>query len=558
MKEISTGIFVTNENDKNIYMIGDIHGDYQCLIHCLVDLCKVCEITKVFDDKEFNTLDREYLSWIKGSNSTVILCGDLIHRKRFADNVLDDECSDVFIIQILLRLKKEARENKGDIIIIAGNHEILNILQPEYDTYTSEKNKKSNDKYFNSKQFINEYIQDSYAWIKINNILIAHGGLCSDYLRFLDDENIFKEKIYKDQEPDQEPDQKQKQVQDKKNIYNKKRLYHLVGGMLVQEGNGIVEFVNDKYRSYFTNLDKNDLKKDMIAYNLFVDYNEDKHKLNMFWCREWGYAGIDCKKFKEILSKVGCEKIIIAHCPQFISADYPKMINFECVDLESINNSESFNIARIDLGMSRSFDYNKPDNFLYNLSNNYNRKMSVLKLQIDKSTNKVFFNINSIITLKLSCIQYLLLKYGLTKEKWKEYSVDSNWLGFEYLKKVIGHKHIKSIEKKYCSCRNFFNIRKSKKTIVTIESTESIESIDSIESNNLNINSCKQDCKKLNIITNNSNTVKAYVDLTDKELKANNKELEQTILCLLYPILNCDLKLKSIEQFHKSIEQFHK
>ena len=155
MKEITTGIFVTNQNDKNIYMIGDIHGDYQCLIHCLVDLCNVCEITKVFDDKEFNTLDREYLSWIKGCDSTIILCGDLIHRKRFVDNVLDDECSDIYIIEMLLRLKKEAKENKGDIIIIAGNHEIINILQPENDTYTSDKNKKSNDKYFNSKKFIN-------------------------------------------------------------------------------------------------------------------------------------------------------------------------------------------------------------------------------------------------------------------------------------------------------------------------------------------------------------------------------------------------------------------
>ena len=130
--------------------------------------------------------------------------------------------------------------------------------------------------------------------------------------------------------------------------------------------------------------------------------------------------------------------------------------------------------------------------------------MSVLKLQIDKSTNKVFFNTNSIITLKLSCIQYLLLKYGLTKEKWKEYSVDSNWLGFEYLKKVIGHKHIKSIEKKYCSCRRRHLNNKTESIDIT-ESTKSIDILESIESNT---DSCKQNCKKLNIVTNNSNTSK--------------------------------------------------
>ena len=45
--------------------------------------------------------------------------------------------------------------------------------------------------------------------------------------------------------------------------------------------------------------------------------------------------------------------------------------------------------------------------------------------------------------------QYLLLKYGLTKEKWKEHSVNSNWLGFEYIKKIIGNK---SLNKMNCSC----------------------------------------------------------------------------------------------------------
>ena len=91
MIEKKTGIFETDGNNDNIYMCGDIHGDYQCLIHCLVDLCGVCEISRVFDDKEFGTPNREYLNWIPGSNSVVIFTGDLIHRKRYPDNVLDDE-----------------------------------------------------------------------------------------------------------------------------------------------------------------------------------------------------------------------------------------------------------------------------------------------------------------------------------------------------------------------------------------------------------------------------------------------------------------------------------
>ena len=55
----NNGIFNIENND--IYIIGDIHGDYQCLIHCLIDLCKCCKINKIFDDKEFKTENREEL-----------------------------------------------------------------------------------------------------------------------------------------------------------------------------------------------------------------------------------------------------------------------------------------------------------------------------------------------------------------------------------------------------------------------------------------------------------------------------------------------------------------
>ena len=47
MHEIGNGIFKSN-NDDNIYIIGDIHGDYQCLQHCLIDLCCVCNIVICF------------------------------------------------------------------------------------------------------------------------------------------------------------------------------------------------------------------------------------------------------------------------------------------------------------------------------------------------------------------------------------------------------------------------------------------------------------------------------------------------------------------------------
>ena len=160
MEEIKTGVFKIKTNIP-IYVIGDIHGDYQCLIHCLVDLCGVASVGSIIRDSEFNEEQREILEWIKNNNSIVIFCGDLIHRKRFQNTVLDDECSDVFIIQTLLRLKASAKQFGGDIIIISCNHVIINITNPNDHTYVSKRNILANDKYFSQTTFINNYISMS-------------------------------------------------------------------------------------------------------------------------------------------------------------------------------------------------------------------------------------------------------------------------------------------------------------------------------------------------------------------------------------------------------------
>ena len=415
MEEVKNGVFKINNNNP-IYIIGDIHGDYQCLIHCLVDLCNVCKITKIYDD-EYKYKNREYLEWIPSNNSVVVFCGDIIHRKRYTDHVLDDECSDIYMLKALFRLKKEAIDYGGDILIISGNHEIMNILQPYEEIYTSLLNLKTNIQFFSDKDSVNEYIENSYAWIKINDILITHGGLCSDYLTYFD---------------------------------NNKDL----------TGDILIRFVNDEYHKYFMGFDKDNIQKDSIGYKLFIAYDiNNKKKHNMFWCREWGYSGIDCVIYKQLLLKVGCKKMIIAHCPQFLSEDKPKMINFECKDSDNLDNK--YNLARIDLGMSRSFEYNKEMNFIPNLSNNYHRKMAVLKL-LYKDNNELYFNEQSIITMQLSCIQYLLLKYGFTEEDWLQNKIKTEWLGFRYIKDILSKiKSDPSIKEK---CKNITNI--SKKEIV--------------------------------------------------------------------------------------------
>lgn len=402
MLEKNNGIFIKEDKDGDIFIVGDLHGDYQCMIHALVDLCKACSITKIYNDTEFNTNNREYLEWKSENNSTVVFCGDLIHRKRFIDHVMDDECSDIYIIKTLMRLKNEAIKHGGNIIIITGNHEIMNIINPNDNTYTSKKNINSNFSNFTNKKFITEFVNNSYAWIKINDILIAHGGLCSEYLKYLDSNSINQHGGY----------------------------YYMIGGNKIRTGNEIIEYVNKKYKEYFIDYDYKNIKKDKIGHYLFVEYDlENKNKHNMFWCREWGYNHIDCEKYKEILSRVDCDKMIISHCPQFLTPSAPQMINFECLDDSKSNN---YKLARVDLGMSRAFDYNKEDRFMYYLNFNFNRKIAILKLQ--STSNNLYFNYDSIITNKLSCIQYLLLKYGMQKEEW---TIPTNWIGFEYIKKIF-------------------------------------------------------------------------------------------------------------------------
>jgi len=438
MKEIKCGVFECGNNNP-IYIIGDIHGDYQCVVHCLVDLCKVTSIKSIFDDKESKESNREYLEWIPNNNSVIVFCGDLIHRKRFADCVLDDECSDIFIIETIIRLKKEAINNGGNILIISGNHEIMNIVEPSDTMYTSDKNYKKNYEFFTNANMVNDYISNSYAWIKIDEILIAHGGLCSDYLRFIDGEKIFEEKIFSGG-----------------GFVNNK--YIMYGGKKVSFGNDIINFINNKYREFFTNYSKSKSNQDSIGFKLFIEYDfKNKHKHNMFWCRQWGYSGINCNDFNQIIDKINCKKMIIAHCPQFLANDKPKMINFECIDNDSEKlGFQDYKIARVDLGMSRSFEYNKPDEFIKFLSYNYNRKMSVLKLLYNQEHNIHYFNPSSVITEKISCIQYLLIKYGKTKNEWKNKKINSDWIGFNYIEQIIADSsNVNNISK--CKSNTSYN-----------------------------------------------------------------------------------------------------
>ena len=534
MREVNNGIFTVESNDiDNIFVIGDIHGDYQVFVHVLVDLCDCCSITKVYNDVANDYENREYLSWMPNNKSVVVFCGDLIHRKRFPDHILDDECSDVYIIESILRLKEEAIKQGGNIIFILGNHEIMNIIQPDNEMYTSPKNIKSNYNFFTTQNNIKRLVSSSYAWVKINDILIAHGGLCSDYFLYIETYSL---QFNKDVKGAMLIDYINNEFRDFFGNGNYLQSMASQGGMpkngamsgggdgangaMGYGGNGAMGYGGNGAMGYggsgdgamgyggngaigyggggggngacnhtsWIHLIKPKFIKGGNAgnngYNLFIKQDiSNKNSHNMFWCREWGYTGVDCDKFKKILSKIECKKMIIAHCPQFLSPDKPKMINFECElgakstfakstfaegtfggggggggcgcgakgTFGSCGNgakgtfgsciNSSFGIARIDIGMSRCFEYNLEKDFLYYIGTNHNRKMAILKLLYNKNSSELYFNYSSIMTMKLSCIQYLLLKYGLTIKEWNNKKQKSNWIGFNYVERIIDGKN---------------------------------------------------------------------------------------------------------------------
>lgn len=92
-----------------IIVIGDIHGDWLALKSSL----KAAGITNHSNN------------WLGGSTH-VVQVGDLLDRAVRGGQ--DDEKSESRIINHLLNLKKQARESGGDVHILLGNHELMNVM----------------------------------------------------------------------------------------------------------------------------------------------------------------------------------------------------------------------------------------------------------------------------------------------------------------------------------------------------------------------------------------------------------------------------------------------
>jgi len=87
--------------DEPIIAIGDVHGNYAALEGLL-------QQTKLINEK---------LEW-SGKRTNLVFTGDLLDRGADSRKVLD----------LLMRLEGEATRKRGHVIVVLGNHEIMNML----------------------------------------------------------------------------------------------------------------------------------------------------------------------------------------------------------------------------------------------------------------------------------------------------------------------------------------------------------------------------------------------------------------------------------------------
>ena len=94
-----------------IVVIGDVHGDFNVVLHSL-------KKAKLINNKN---------KWI-GGKTFVVQIGDILDRGGRGDSVdTDNPYVEVDIIRYLINLKKQALQVGGNVFFLIGNHELMNL-----------------------------------------------------------------------------------------------------------------------------------------------------------------------------------------------------------------------------------------------------------------------------------------------------------------------------------------------------------------------------------------------------------------------------------------------
>ncbi len=151
---------------QRIIAIGDVHGDFRALLHCL-------RLAKVLDKKR---------EWI-GGNTVVVQMGDQVDSKcRGGSCEKDDIGDELKIIKFVDALHDKAKKHGGAVYSLLGNHELMNVMGNL--NYNSSENIVS---FGSREERINRFAPGGEIAIylacnrnsimKIGDFLFVHGGL---------------------------------------------------------------------------------------------------------------------------------------------------------------------------------------------------------------------------------------------------------------------------------------------------------------------------------------------------------------------------------------------
>lgn len=94
-----------------IVVIGDIHGDLNAFLHCLIKSKLV--------DKQIN--------WI-GGKTNVVQMGDILDRSPRTKDIHNDEDNELKILNIIHKLQIQSFSVGGAYHCVLGNHELMNVM----------------------------------------------------------------------------------------------------------------------------------------------------------------------------------------------------------------------------------------------------------------------------------------------------------------------------------------------------------------------------------------------------------------------------------------------
>ena len=372
-----------NNSYDTIYAIGDIHGDITALIIALRDCCQVISKKTNLDHSKIDT-DMEQLlqlefddpnykddlnyQWV-GNNSAVVLCGDILDNTRgpLFKRPGEYPFEEARILKFINSINKQAMEKNGRIFKVLGNHDMNNLngtAKYKYSTYVSQFAKDypgykigadNRMDYFCKGKPGAKLLAEDGAWLflSIRDFIFVHGGISNHLLNV---ENLVK--------------------------------------------------VNTALDNYMINEDSNILDSDQNSLESSLTYNE-KNKNGLVLDRYFGFKKDNesdmChslyNKFKKLCQDLNCQaenmKLVIGHCVQNHSTiKENKLYNLTYVSKinETIKNNIKINqefggdiqedllggitischtitpfnspsIFRVDVGMSRGFNFDESSKF---------------------------------------------------------------------------------------------------------------------------------------------------------------------------------------------------